>query len=59
MLWVPGEEHADMARVYHTVILVNVFNEIAQLPACMTNIMHMTAVQRENLLSFQAQPFVA
>jgi len=44
MLWVPGEEQADMATVYHTVIAVNVFNEIAHLPACMTNILHMGTV---------------
>jgi len=50
MLWVPGEEQADMATVSHTVILVNVFNEIAHLPGCMTNILHMRGVQRENLL---------
>jgi hypothetical protein len=50
MLWVPGEEQANMAAVYNTVILVNVFNERTHLPACMTNILHMRAVQRENLL---------
>ena len=49
MLWVPGEEQADMATVHHTVILVNVFNETAHLPGCMTNILHMRAVQSENL----------
>jgi K+ transporter len=53
MLWVPGEEQAHMATVYHTVIFINVFNEIAHLPACMTNILQMRAVQREHLLYMQ------
>jgi len=54
MLWVPGEEQTDMGTVYHTVIFINVFNELAHLPACMTNILQMRAVQRENLLYMQS-----